>query len=217
MSDNIEIKDFIIEQKDYIFVYSVLVALESVLMIFNDKSEVNFPSVFQASLLCGLTLLFIIWLKFVWVSVRYLNIQKVDSLKNALLIAQNAIFSILLGYPLFALITVIYQLDPINFSLSILIVVMCVLIFGMIPILKNIQYKLRTTKEKNIIILILIAILLILCYYLIIFMKSPIVTNDLSQLQIIVNHYFIVCVVLSILIALIASFILSLIIQTEKE
>jgi hypothetical protein len=189
MTNNVIIRDFIDENKNSLFVYSLLIAVESVLMIFFKESSVTINTgVFQAALLCGIALLFFIWIRFIWNILGQLRNENIDSVKKSFLIAQNAVFAILIGYPIFALLTVIYQIDTVNFIISILAVIMFVGVFAPIPFIKFIILKINE-EQKSIVLLFSIILLAVLGYFWIVFLYSPPIITDISQIKNITNYY----------------------------
>ena len=211
-----EIKDFIIEHKDTIFVYSVLVALESALMIFKINSPVDDSGVFQAALLCGIFLMFLLWIKFVWSTLNYLSIKSYNSIIEVFLVAQNAIFAVLLAFPIIALGSAIYKIDITNFSMSVFVIVWAVLLYGSIPFIKYLPSRINRKRDRHIVLLILIIFLAIISDILKDLIFSPIIVSDISQLQTAVNFHIIFSVLLSALLAIVIVSIISVFQEKPK-
>jgi len=207
MTGIIEIKDFIVEEKDLLFVYSVLIALESFIWkFFIDSPNTIDKSVIQASLICGIALLFFIWMKFIWYVLGQIHDGDFSSFRNTVLIAQNAVFAMLIGYPLFALLAVIYQMDRVNFMMSFLVVIFFILIFGGGAFIKF--FILKINEEQRIIILFFgIIILAVIGYFWVIWINTPIFITDTSEIKQALNNYVFISLIYTTVVAILIAFL----------
>jgi hypothetical protein len=137
--------------KDDIFLFSVLIALESIMILTYDrlKTGSEHDVIFQIALISVFTLILIIWLKTFFKALDIFENVRVQTFITIFTLSYVIFFPLLLGFPIMALAYAIYNLDQLNFVGSLTSVLLFLIIFSGIIGIKYLQNRLLNYTIKK--------------------------------------------------------------------